>query len=86
VKQNFEFGIGRIIKSLEPCSEKIETDTWFYAKRCFLALIDNLAKQMIVVYPPTAFSKYCVHDPNSNEASSLLIKKQTLYQYCTTMQ
>lgn len=56
VKQNFEFGIGRVIKSLEPCSEKIETDTWFYAKRCFLALIDNLAKQMVVVKYPTSYS------------------------------
>jgi tetratricopeptide repeat protein 30 len=48
-KQNFEFGISRIIKSLDPYAKKIEMDTWFYAKRCFLALVDNLAKQMIVV-------------------------------------
>ncbi|KAJ7534031.1 hypothetical protein O6H91_13G076100 [Diphasiastrum complanatum] len=48
-KQNFEFGVSRIIRSLEPCSKKLETDTWFYAKRCFLALLDNLAKQMIVI-------------------------------------
>lgn len=48
-KGNFEFGISRIIKSLEPYDKKIETDTWFYAKRCFLALIENLAKQMVVI-------------------------------------
>ncbi len=53
-KQNFEFGISRIIKSLDLYAKKIEMDTWFYAKRCFLALVDNLAKQMIVVQ--TAFS------------------------------
>ncbi|BBN19378.1 tetratricopeptide repeat protein 30 [Marchantia polymorpha subsp. ruderalis] len=52
-KQNFEFGIGRIIKSLEPYGKKIEHDTWFYARRCFLALIDNLAKQMIVLKDAT---------------------------------
>ncbi|KAL2623478.1 hypothetical protein R1flu_003683 [Riccia fluitans] len=52
-KQNFEFGIGRIIKSLEPYGKKLEQDTWFYARRCFLALIDNLAKQMIVLKDAT---------------------------------
>lgn len=47
-KQNFEFGISRIIKSLEPYAKKIETDTWFYAKRCFLAFIENVSKHMLV--------------------------------------
>lgn len=48
-KANFEFGVSRIIKSLEPYNKKLGTDTWFYAKRCFLALIENLAKHMIVL-------------------------------------
>eukprot|EP01012_Entosiphon_sulcatum_P046546 TRINITY_DN625_c0_g1_i1.p1 TRINITY_DN625_c0_g1~~TRINITY_DN625_c0_g1_i1.p1 ORF type:complete len:674 (-),score=126.40 TRINITY_DN625_c0_g1_i1:16-2037(-) len=48
-KGNFEFGISRIIKSLEPYSKKIMTDTWFYAKRCFLALAETLAKHMIML-------------------------------------
>lgn len=48
-KGNFEFGISRIIKSLEPFSRKINVDTWFYAKRCCLALAENLAKHMIVL-------------------------------------
>mmetsp|Transcript_28198 Transcript_28198/g.47253 ORF Transcript_28198/g.47253 Transcript_28198/m.47253 type:complete len:668 (-) Transcript_28198:51-2054(-) len=52
-KGNFEFGISRIIKSLEPYNKKLETDTWFYAKRCFLALIENLAKHMIMVKDTT---------------------------------
>eukprot|EP00232_Nephroselmis_pyriformis_P023531 CAMPEP_0182867166 /NCGR_PEP_ID=MMETSP0034_2-20130328/8574_1 /TAXON_ID=156128 /ORGANISM="Nephroselmis pyriformis, Strain CCMP717" /LENGTH=659 /DNA_ID=CAMNT_0024999505 /DNA_START=4 /DNA_END=1983 /DNA_ORIENTATION=- len=52
-KGNFEFGISRIIKSLEPYNKKIETDTWFYAKRCFLALIENLSKHMIMVKDST---------------------------------
>ncbi|GFG31358.1 hypothetical protein Cfor_12925, partial [Coptotermes formosanus] len=47
-KGNYEFGISRVIKSLEPYSKKLGTDTWFYAKRCFLSLIENLAKHMIV--------------------------------------
>lgn len=45
-KGNFEFGISRIIKSLEPYDKKIDRDTWYYAKRCFLALAENIAKQM----------------------------------------
>ena len=48
-KGNYEFGISRIIKSLEPYSKKIETDTWFYAKRCILALMESLAKHMITL-------------------------------------
>lgn len=48
-KGNYEFGISRIIKSLEPYNKKLETDTWFYAKRCFLALIENLAKHMLML-------------------------------------
>ncbi|KAK7794910.1 hypothetical protein R5R35_005886 [Gryllus longicercus] len=48
-KGNYEFGISRVIKSLEPYNKKLGTDTWFYAKRCFLSLIENLAKHVIVV-------------------------------------
>ncbi|KAJ8925929.1 hypothetical protein NQ315_009781 [Exocentrus adspersus] len=48
-KGNYEFGISRIMKSLEPYNKKLGTDTWFYTKRCFLSLIENLAKHMIVL-------------------------------------
>lgn len=48
-KGNYEFGISRVIKSLEPHNKKLGTDTWFYTKRCFLSLIENLAKQVITV-------------------------------------
>eukprot|EP01137_Pigoraptor_chileana_P006775 Opistho-2@51462 len=48
-KGNYEFGISRIIKSLEPFNKKLGTDTWFYAKRCFLSLIENMAKHMIIL-------------------------------------
>lgn len=44
---NYEFGVSRVIKSLEPYSAKLSTDTWFYAKRCLLSLVDGLAKHMI---------------------------------------
>lgn len=45
-KGNFEFGISRICKSLEPLTTKLGPDTWHYAKRCLLALADRAAKQM----------------------------------------
>jgi tetratricopeptide repeat protein 30 len=48
-KGNFEFGISRIIKSMEPYNKKLETDTWYYCKRCLLALTENLSKQMITI-------------------------------------
>ncbi|CEL94681.1 unnamed protein product [Vitrella brassicaformis CCMP3155] len=48
-KGNYEFGISRIIKSLEPYNKKLGVDTWYYAKRCFLALLETLAKHMIML-------------------------------------
>merc|ERR1719161_2136293 len=48
-KGNFEFGISRIIKSLEPYERKLGVDTWYYAKRCFLALGETLGKNMILL-------------------------------------
>jgi tetratricopeptide repeat protein 30 len=48
-KGHYEFGISRVMKSLEPLPKKIMTDTWFYSKRCFLSLIETLAKHMIVI-------------------------------------
>mmetsp|Transcript_34017 Transcript_34017/g.30795 ORF Transcript_34017/g.30795 Transcript_34017/m.30795 type:complete len:217 (+) Transcript_34017:1312-1962(+) len=48
-KGQYEFGIGRIIKSMEPINKKLGTDTWYYAKRCFSALIETLAKHMIIL-------------------------------------
>jgi tetratricopeptide repeat protein 30 len=38
---------------LEPIQKKLNTDTWFYAKRCFLALLENLAKHMLVIKDTT---------------------------------
>ena len=48
-KGNYEFGISRVIKSLEPYQKKLGTDTWFYTKRCFLSLIENMSKHMIML-------------------------------------
>ncbi|KAM4530923.1 intraflagellar transport protein 70A [Odontesthes bonariensis] len=48
-KGNYDFGISRVIKSLEPYNKKLGTDTWFYAKRCFLSLLENMAKHMVML-------------------------------------
>merc|ERR1712216_624562 len=52
-KGNFEFGIGRVIKSLEPYDKKLGTDTWFYAKRSFLALAEHMSKHMQILKDST---------------------------------
>ena len=53
IQGNFEFGISRVMKALEPYPKKLGTDTWFYAKRAFLALADTLAKHMIMLKDAT---------------------------------
>lgn len=58
-KGNYEFGISRVIKSLDPYPKKLGTDTWFYAKRCFLAMLENMAKQVIVIKDSVLHE--CVH-------------------------
>eukprot|EP00727_Mastigamoeba_balamuthi_P001461 m51a1_g11311 putative tetratricopeptide repeat protein 30a-like (630) ;mRNA; f:91431-94054 len=52
-KGNYEFGISRVMKSLEDFQKKLDTDTWFYAKLCFLALAETLAKHMIILKDTT---------------------------------
>jgi len=48
-KGNYEFGISRVIKSLEPFERKLGTDTWYYAKRCLLGLVETLVKNMLTL-------------------------------------
>lgn len=31
------------------CVLQLGTDTWFYIKRCFLSLLENMAKHMIML-------------------------------------
>lgn len=55
-KSNYEFGIGRIIVSFQNFHKRINIDTWFYAKRCILSLIENMAKQVLII-PDNLFSE-----------------------------
>lgn len=70
-KGNFEFGISRICKSLEPYEKRLSADTWFYAKRCFLALAENMAKQMLTLKDTTLHGKFfcSLHSPLSARSS-----------------
>uniref|UniRef100_A0A1B6E2P5 Tetratricopeptide repeat protein 30 n=1 Tax=Clastoptera arizonana TaxID=38151 RepID=A0A1B6E2P5_9HEMI len=58
-KGNYEFGVSRLIKSLEPYNKKLGTDTWFYAKRCILSLLENMSKHIIVA--KDNFCQECLH-------------------------
>ena len=55
-KGNYNFGVSRIVKSLEPYQKELGTDTWFYAKRCLMSLIETLAKHMLVL-PDSSFNE-----------------------------
>ena len=48
-KGNYEFGISRILVSFQNFRKRMNMDTWYYAKRCFLSLIENLAKQILCI-------------------------------------
>ena len=48
-KGNFEFGVSRIIKSFEPLHAKLNVDTWFYAKKNLLSVLEYSAKHMFVM-------------------------------------
>ena len=48
-KGNYEFGISRILVSFQNFHKRMNMDTWYYAKRCFLSLIENLAKQILCI-------------------------------------
>nr|CCA19244.1 hypothetical protein ALNC14_053870 [Albugo laibachii Nc14] len=52
-KNNYDFGICRVMKSMEPYHRKLGADTWYYAKRCFVGLALTLAKQMTTIRDST---------------------------------
>lgn len=52
-KGNFAFGVSRVVTSLRPLERKLGTDTWYYAKRCLLALVEGAAKHTVVVADAT---------------------------------
>eukprot|EP01084_Bolivina_argentea_P067242 122502_1 len=52
-KENYIFGIQRIIKSLEPLNKKLSPDTWYHTKRCLLSYLQMLSKQIYLLSTET---------------------------------
>lgn len=48
-KGNYAFGLSRVLRSLDPLPTKLNVDTWHYAKRCIVALLDHMTKQMVAL-------------------------------------
>ncbi|CAD5207550.1 unnamed protein product [Bursaphelenchus okinawaensis] len=48
-KGNYEFGITRIIGSLEPYEQRLGLDTWYFSKRCMLAMFEQISKQILMI-------------------------------------
>ncbi|VDP02602.1 unnamed protein product [Soboliphyme baturini] len=76
-KGNYEFGISRIIKAMDISSNKLGPDTWFYVKRCFLALAENMAKHVISVSDNTIdeciqFLEQCEGDKQIYKVSTVV--------------
>lgn len=78
-KGNYEFGISRVMKSLEPYNKKLGTDTWFYAKRCFLSLLEQLAKQLVVLKDSTL--QECIQFLEHCEGTYILHSMCLLYVF-----
>ncbi|KAL1114906.1 hypothetical protein AAG570_007730, partial [Ranatra chinensis] len=57
-KGNFEFGISRLIRSIEPYRMKLGTETWYHAKRCIISLVEHVAKRFVI--PSDAFYRDCI--------------------------
>lgn len=94
-KGNYDFGISRVIKSLEPYNKKLGTDTWFYAKRCVLSLLENMSKHMVllrdsVVQDCLLFLEHCevyggeepavIQPPLQEEGSASLGRNSVTYE------
>ncbi|KAK8860458.1 intraciliary transport [Tritrichomonas musculus] len=56
--RNFEFGIDYVFKAFNPMHQKLNADTWFYAKKCLLELIRSMALRQYVI-PDVLFDKIC---------------------------
>lgn len=48
-KGNFDFGLSLMMKSLRPLSSKLATDSWYYFKRCLIALVERLVRKRIAM-------------------------------------
>jgi len=74
---NFEFGVSRICKSMEPFEKNLCPDTWFYAKRCFLELASKVSKVMYIIKDNTLHDILCFFDDVESNGKQIVIEKET---------
>lgn len=53
VKNNYEFGLMRIFKAMDPIESKLNRYTWFHAKRCLLNALDRHCKHIVYLKDDT---------------------------------
>jgi tetratricopeptide repeat protein 30 len=76
-KGNFVFGLSRICKSLEPFDKNLCPDTWFYTKRCFLALASKISKLMFCLSDDMFDEIIDFLEAIENEANSIFLDEHT---------
>lgn len=50
-KGNIEFGVRLVMRAIDPVVETLGTDTWLYAKRCLISLIEKILIQQPTIQP-----------------------------------
>lgn len=78
VKHNFDFGLSRIFKGLEPMSRNLNYRTWYHAKRCILYLMECYCRQWVTVSDETfdqvvSFLKKCEQKGLSEAANRPIV-------------
>lgn len=73
--RNFEFGIDYIFKAFTPMHQKLNADTWFYAKKCLFELLRSVGLRQFII-PDAMFDKICQFldevDKNGKKIDSII--------------
>jgi len=73
---NFEFGISRICKCMAPFEKNLCQDTWFYTKRCFLALASKISKMMYLINDDTLQDILCFFSDVESNGIDIITEKE----------
>jgi tetratricopeptide repeat protein 30 len=73
--RNFEFGIDYVFKAFTPMHQKLNADTWFYAKKCLFELLRSMALRQFVI-PDAMYEKISTFldevDKNGKKMESII--------------
>mmetsp|Transcript_29296 Transcript_29296/g.49909 ORF Transcript_29296/g.49909 Transcript_29296/m.49909 type:complete len:646 (-) Transcript_29296:999-2936(-) len=72
-KGNYEFGVGRVVKSMEPFEKNLCPDTWHYTKRVFLHIANKISKVMYVINDDTLHDVLCFFDDIGNNGKHISV-------------